>query len=81
MSRSVKVRIALVVNSDGKWNASGWSGAENDEVMECALEGLEATGGEAEFWITATVPLPEVQEIAGAVEEVEEPEILTRGNS
>lgn len=49
--KTVKVRIAVAVDSDGGWRAS-----------ETAIEPLEA-GDAKHYWMTAEIPIPERPEI------------------
>lgn len=70
---TVKVRIAVVVDEKGKWNADGWSHyAKDSEAMTSAIEGLEEDGEGLEeggmmqqYWITADLEIPKVREIKG----------------
>jgi hypothetical protein len=69
--KTVKVRIACAVNSRGEWNVSGWSSdKEGRGATDVAIDGLDVDDlGEVLHWITAEIPVPEPQELAGAVEE------------
>lgn len=70
MSKTVKVRIAVVVANNGKWNAYAYSGAKSDkDNMDIALEGLEEDG-EARYWVTAELAVPEEVNVQGAVEKL-----------
>lgn len=62
----VKVRIALAVDPDGKWSAQGWPTFESDD-WDFVVDDLEQ--GEARYWITAEVDVPEraVAEVEGEV--------------
>lgn len=67
----VKVRIAAVVSASGKWNACGWSTTDDEGAMGIALEGLDEVGPEAQYWIEASLPVPQVETVqAESVEEV-----------
>lgn len=68
----MKVRIALVVNGNGRYAANGWAGASDADMMGTALDCLDAEGPEARYFVTVEVPQPEVTEIEGSVEAVEE---------
>lgn len=69
MSKTVKVRIAVAVDRLGNWNSCGWPATAKDhegDMMALSCETVEP--GEARFWITAELPIPEVKEVAGEVE-------------
>ena len=71
----VKVKIALVIDENGVWNANGWSSDKphhDEEVMDMAIEGVG--DGEARYWIEAEVDTPEVKTIAGTVTPAKEDE-------
>lgn len=73
----MKVRIALVVNENGHYNAVGWSGSDKDPVgdevmMGTCVDGLEEFGHEARYWVEVEVERPVVKVVEGQVEEVEE---------
>lgn len=58
--RTVKVRVAVCVDREGDWAASGWpveTAAAGEEVMRVAGEGLLA--GEARYWLEAELPVPD----------------------
>ena len=61
---TVFVKVAVAVDPAGKWSASGWSkdgtlGAE--EAMDIAAECVG--DGEARYWITAILHVPETKTI------------------
>lgn len=70
---TVRVRIAVVVDPSGKWNAVGYSkdgdlnNVLGDDDMDFAIEGLGDGSGESRFWITATLPVPEAATVEGEV--------------
>jgi hypothetical protein len=66
--KTIKVRIACVINERGKWSASGWK-TKDQAMMDVAVDMLDEGGNESRFWITAELPIPEVSEVAGRVEE------------
>jgi hypothetical protein len=66
MPKVVKVRIAVAVDPTGSWNASGWDRADDDEMMRMACEVLE--DGEARYFLTAELPVPEIVDIPATVE-------------
>lgn len=53
----VKCRIALAIDSKGKWSACGWDGAEDDTVMGGCLDSLDE--GERRYWVEVEVEQPE----------------------
>lgn len=60
-----KIRIALAIDPNGTWNASGWS----DETDECKMgNAVDCIGqNEARYWIECEVDIPEVKTIQGVV--------------
>lgn len=65
----VKVRIALAIDSNGKWMAVGWKHATNDEMMDNAIDGMDS--GERRYFIEAEVEAPEPPTVVqGTVSEV-----------
>lgn len=72
MTKTVKCRIALAVDPTGKWTAGGGSDDNGQFVdgFDYVLDGLEL--GEARYYVTVEVPVPndpEPTEIPGEVEE------------
>lgn len=64
----VRVRVAVAVGPDGKWNATGWSGACDDgEVMSLAIDSVE--GGERRYWLEAWLEIPEIPTVEASVTE------------
>lgn len=58
---TVRVRIALAVDRNGAWSASGWNTKSTPanyerDVFGCVIENLEP--GEARYWVEAEVALP-----------------------
>lgn len=64
--RTVRVRIAVAVDSSGKWGSCGWMGADEEDAMCHACEALDALG-EALYWLEAELPLPTASTIAAKV--------------
>lgn len=61
--KTVRVRIAVVIDAAGKWGSAGWireAGAQvNDLDCEmCATDGLAAAKRHHLVWVEADVPLP-----------------------
>lgn len=74
MQKTVKVRIAVAFSSNGKWEASGSNTNSDYEErcyasMMCARKNLSDLKGITMYWVTAELPIPDVQEIKGVVEE------------
>lgn len=68
--RTVKVRIAVAVDPEGKWGSAGWS-RSNDEEFEFELATEALKHGESRFWLTAELPIPDIAEIQAEVERAE----------
>ena len=66
--RTVKVRIAVAVDSEGNWSACGWNDAAEDMLLNPVLDTLGPVS--MWRWITAELPIPEPLEVAGEVEAV-----------
>jgi hypothetical protein len=64
--KTVKVRIAVAVDPSGSWNASGWLNADGRE-LDLLMDDMGVGG--AFYWVTAELPIPSVQEVAGEVED------------
>lgn len=67
--KTVKVRIAAAVRSNGDWIACGWEGIRDGGAMDTAID--NAGEDASRYWITAELPVPEVPEVptfAGTVE-------------
>lgn len=64
-----KVRIALAIDKDGDWNASGWGRdgkiTADADMMSSAVEMV--ADGENQFWIEAEVEIPEPKTLQGVV--------------
>lgn len=70
----VRVKIAVAVDPDGKWMASGYgygNPIDWNEQMVCMLDDLAP--GEARYWVTAELDVPEIKEIQGECQPVEIP--------
>lgn len=67
--KTVKVRIAVAVEPTGYWVASGEKGSSGsmDVVVDCVKS------GEARYWVTAELQVPEAKEVAGIVKSAQPP--------
>lgn len=65
---TVFVQIAVAVSPDGKWNACGFPEPGKlvaDDAMNIAVDGLGPGGGEARYWVTVVLHVPEVETVEG----------------
>lgn len=64
----LQVRIALVINEHGKWNAFGWSEGSDEDVLSTALDGFDEPGQcEQTYWLVAHVDVPEPRVVSASV--------------
>ena len=76
----LKVRIAVVVDPDGKWSASGWHIANNgtkgkiEKAERAMMDGVidDVGMGEARYWVEAELPVPVEKTVQGEVKENEQ---------
>ena len=59
--KTVKVKIALAIDPEGRWAVAGWSDADLDDLHSFAIDHIST--GEARYWLTADVPIPETNEL------------------
>lgn len=78
--KTVKVRIPVVVDTKGNWNAVGWhigKAQKDGDLLDAAYTGMDDCPEPWQVaWITAEVPVPEVHpvlEIEGTVEVEDKP--------
>lgn len=66
--KTVRIRIAVAVDQQGHWNASGWSG-EYSPAKDAAIDSaLEYCGsGAVLYWVEADLPIPEAVVVQGEV--------------
>lgn len=64
----VKVRVAVAVDPTGHWNATGWRGAKDGQMMELAVETVE--DGEARYFLEAELEVPDVPVVAAVALQV-----------
>lgn len=71
MTRTVKVRVAVAVDSDGNWRAHGWP-AREPVALSCESMQFAATSatrsGAIIHWIWADLPIPAPAEVEATVE-------------
>jgi len=74
MTKTVKVKIAVAVDPKGRWYAQGSGDTatgfvypmNHDELLE-TVDIDQCGPNEALFWITAELPVPAIEEVAGVV--------------
>jgi len=64
--KTVRVKVAVAVDKNGKWNSCGWSNGEEKDVCDLAVEPVDE--GESLYWLTADLPIPEEQTVEAEVE-------------
>jgi hypothetical protein len=76
MAKTVKVRIPVAVDPQGRYHAYGWSTGDvsgprnHDELLE--VTDTDSIGpNEAWYWLTAELPVPESVEVEAAVEAIQ----------
>ena len=72
MTRTVKVRVAVAVDSEGWWSARGWlvpGHLSRDGAEESMRYVVEASVGpdSVVHWLTADLPIPEPAEVEATV--------------
>lgn len=65
MSKTVRVRIAVVVDPSGCWGSCGGSGVDDDSAVMFARESVEP--GEARYFLEADLEIPDAKAIAATV--------------
>lgn len=75
--KTVRVKVAVAVDPTGNWNASGWRDGDDIEKMGTAFDPLEP--GEARYWLTAELPIPEKVEVVAEVHTATTDENATSG--
>lgn len=63
--KTIKVRIACAVDSNGKWCSMGWSNEEDAMLEMSSLEHVDDYA--VVHWIEAEVPVPGSEVIQGKV--------------
>lgn len=80
MSATVKVKIAVAVDPQGRWYAHGSGDAasgllypqNHNELLE-TVDIDQCGPNEALFWVSAELPVPAIQEVAGEVQAEPQP--------
>ena len=62
MIRTIKVRVAVSVDCNGDWSASGWSSTSPEDFHGYTIDSLEP--GENRYWLEAELQIPETKTIA-----------------
>jgi len=63
-----KIRIAVAIDIDGRWNSSGWGKVgetPREDLMSYAIEGI--LDGERRYWLEAEIDMPEPVRVIEAV--------------
>jgi hypothetical protein len=68
MSKTVKVRIAVSVDSKGDWSSAGWSGSSSHDFHSYTCDSLEP--GENRYWLEAELEVPETKTITAQVNQL-----------
>jgi len=67
---TVKVRVAVMVDAQGYWEAFGWQHDADKEVIKSFNADMDhAIARYNLVWLTATIPLPTATEVAATVEQ------------
>lgn len=67
--KTVKVRIAVAVDSSGFWSAYGRKGVHDDYAICTVIDDVDKCANS--FWVTAELTVPETQTVPGTVEVVQ----------
>jgi len=79
MSGTVKVRVAVAVDTDGDWVAQGWPPYSQDgrKATDPEMESIGQVGEEcAVYWLTAELEVPELAKAVEVAADVDEDEDL-----
>lgn len=66
--KTIKVRIAVLVDQEGHWTSAGAHNWAGQDAMGGAYECLDPIGGVQEYWLTAELPIPETLEVQATAE-------------
>lgn len=68
--RTVKARIGLLIDSEGKWSAIGFYKWKDSDTKAFSYEGLDNSVLPENFhFVEVEVPVPEVVQLEGKLEE------------
>ena len=70
--KTIKIRIAVVVDMEGNWSASGSKGVEDSAAIDTAMEG-DLQGPVIPYFLTIEVPAPRPIELTTAAVQTGEP--------
>jgi hypothetical protein len=70
MARTIRIRIPVAVDPQGRWYAYGYPGLKDHNELLETTDFDQIGPNEALYWVTAEVAIPEIVETAGEVEEV-----------
>lgn len=60
MKPTIRIRIAVAIDSGGEWNANGWGGKAQPYERDAMSMARECVGADAvEYWIEAELPIPD----------------------
>ncbi len=59
MIETIRVRIAVAIDSGGEWNANGWGGLDKPYAPDAMGMARQCVGDDAaHYWIEAELPIP-----------------------
>lgn len=64
--QTVHVRVAVAVDTEGAWNACGWSEGNDEQASSIARDTVGQ--GEACYFLTADLPVPASRDVEARVE-------------
>ncbi len=68
--KTVKIKVAVAVDPEGGWMASGWSDRNGEPVEEAMENCIDDFGGnEAKYWLEAELPIPKEMTVQATVVE------------
>jgi hypothetical protein len=75
--KTVRVRICVVVDDEGRWCSAGWTTdqeppCDDKDLIAYAMESDITGANDRIYFLEADLPLPEFQTIEATVEEVKE---------
>jgi hypothetical protein len=72
VSKTIRVRVAVVLSANGEWSAYGSDQEDDEERMAEAQREMRNSDESVKksFWLVAELPVPVAAEIVASVEEV-----------